>query len=384
MIDIRRKEDCVGCRGCVQACPKDCISFDEDAEGFRYPKVDLALCIQCGLCERVCPVIHRYPPRLPEKVYAAKNRDSSVQSRSSSGGVFAALAAEVISEGGVVFGARFDSRFEAVHDFAETFEGIERFIGSKYLQSRMGDCYSAARKFLKEGRRVMFSGTPCQIAGLARFLRKDYGSQLIKVDIACHAVPSPKVWRDYLSHIAGDNEVRSVSFRDKRDGWSDYGLSIDGGKAGGETRRLFFEPHSENLYMRGFLSDIFIRPSCFECPAKRGRSSADITLGDFWGLSRNYPLLYARGLYSLLLVNSETGMEAIKKAGIEMAEAEYKIAVSDNKGLETSPCRSRYTSRFWSLYKTEGIEAIPAILNAMRPSLPRRAWWWLRTFFKGH
>ncbi|MDE6390452.1 MAG: Coenzyme F420 hydrogenase/dehydrogenase, beta subunit C-terminal domain, partial [Duncaniella sp.] len=150
------------------------------------------------------------------------------------------------------------------------------------------------------------------------------------------------------------------------------------------TRPLFFEPHSENLYMRGFLSDIFIRPSCFECPAKRGRSSADITLGDFWGLSRNYPLLYARGLYSLLLVNSETGMEALKKAGIEMAEAEYKIAVIANKGLETSPCRARYTSRFWSLYKTEGIEAIPAILDAMRPSLPRRAWWWLRAMLTGH
>jgi len=317
-------------------------------------------------------------------VYAAKNVDSAVQVRSSSGGVFSALASDIISDGGVVFGARFDENFEVVHSFAETIEEAEHFIGSKYVQSLMGDCYIMARKFLEAGRRVMFTGTPCQIAGLDRFLRKDYGSLLLKVEVACHAVPSPKVWRDYLRYVAGNNAVSSVSFRDKRDGWRNYGLSVIGGHRGGEPRQILFEPHDENLYMRGFLSNIFIRPSCFECPSKGGRSGADITLADFWGLKRNYPDLYGRGLYSLLLVNTEAGLSALKKTNAELAEAEYSIALKANGGIDNSPRKTRFARRFWHLYDTIGIEAISATLNAMRPSPLRQAWWHLRTLITGH
>lgn len=197
MINIQDKKDCCGCSACASVCPKHCITMSEDSEGFIYPCVDESVCVDCHLCERVCPIINYGNDREPLAVYAAKNPDESIRMQSSSGGVFTLLAERVIDEGGVVFGATFNDRWEVVHDYVETKEELAKFRGSKYVQSKIGDSYQKAKAFLKNNRKVLFSGTPCQIAGLKKYLRKDYDN-LLAVDFICHGVPSPGVFRTYL------------------------------------------------------------------------------------------------------------------------------------------------------------------------------------------
>lgn len=308
MIEIAQKEQCCGCSACVSVCPKHSISFLEDKEGFLYPKVDLETCIDCGLCEKVCPVINQESEREPLAVYAAKNDDESIRLKSSSGGIFTLLAEKVIDEGGVVFGARFNEKWEVIHDYTETKDGLEPFRGSKYVQSSIGESYKQAETFLKAGRKVMFTGTPCQIAGLKKFLRKNY-ENLLTVDVVCHGVPSPLVWRKYLQEeIArqGDTGKKSVSaspkdapvltgvnFRDKSVGWTKYSfvLSFFKASAAGEQNTVLSSVFTDNDYMRAFLSNLSLRPSCFNCPAKAGKSGSDITIGDFWGIENVLPEL---------------------------------------------------------------------------------------------
>ena len=251
MIQIKDKSACCGCAACVQICPKQCISLKEDKEGFLYPTVNRNLCIECGKCETVCPKLHSFEAHEPLKVFAAQHFDESARAASSSGGIFTLLADAVINEGGVVFGARFDSDWSAIHDFTETHEGLQAFRGSKYLQSRIRNTYQQAEKFLKSGRQVLFTGTPCQIAGLKKYLRTDYDN-LLAVDFVCHGVPSPLVWKKYLEEtIACQCEKKSVllhsnplisergsiahihkrkidtiSFRNKDLGWKKYSFAL--------------------------------------------------------------------------------------------------------------------------------------------------------------
>lgn len=234
MINIKDKADCCGCNSCIQVCPRHCIATKTDKEGFAYPVVESFRCIDCGLCERVCPILNQNVTRVPVKTYAAKNPNETIRSKSSSGGIFTLLAEIVIVQGGVLFGARFDEDWNVIHDFTETLEGVAAFCGSKYVQSRIGDSYRRVEKFLKAGRKVLFSGTPCQVAGLKRFLRKEYDNLLI-VDFVCHGVPSPKVWQMYLNETIarqGDGKntvlshsksfsyrVKGIDFRSKSTGW---------------------------------------------------------------------------------------------------------------------------------------------------------------------
>lgn len=195
MIEIRDKRDCCGCNACVQKCPRQCIEQFEDAEGFVYPRVDKARCIGCGLCEKVCPVIDQNPESKPLQVLAGWNGNEEIRMQSSSGGVFTLLAEQIIGRGGVVFGARFNENWEVVHGYTESMDGLAAFRGSKYVQSRIGEAFRQAGAFLQQGREVLFTGTPCQIAGLHRFLGKEYGN-LFTIDIVCHGVPSPGVWKN--------------------------------------------------------------------------------------------------------------------------------------------------------------------------------------------
>lgn len=335
MINIISKELCVGCNACAQRCPQSCIVMEEDHEGFLYPKIDLAVCVDCGICEKVCPVIHQAESSKEEPAtYACYNKDEEIRKQSSSGGIFTLLAETVLAKNGVVFGARFDENFDVIHDYTETVEGLKAFRGSKYVQSRVGETYMQTERFLKEGREVLFSGTPCQIAGLKRFLRKEY-SNLLSVDFICHGVPSPKVWRMYKESLLDKVEKNSVSatskpeftdiqFRDKTDGWKKFSFAATI-RIADQNTVLLREPLNKNIFLRGFLKDLYLRPSCHCCPSKSFKSGSDITIADYWGIYRNHKGIDDDRGMSLLLIQ-----QGVKKRLIcELLNKSSVLVLSD-------------------------------------------------------
>lgn len=358
MIEIKDKKDCTGCNACVQRCPSQCIAMTADEEGFSYPTVDAARCIECGLCEKVCPVLQQAAPRLPIAVLAAKNVDSEVQLRSSSGGIFTALAKRVIENGGVVFGAKFDKNWDVVHDYTLSVDGLREFQTSKYVQSRIGSTFLQAEKFLKEGKTVMFTGTPCQLSALRLFLRKDYDN-LIGVDMVCHGVPSPLVWSKYLDHVANAagvsrRDISAVNFRDKRIGWNKFGLVV----YARDNRQLLFEPYFDNLYIKVFLKGLDLRPSCYSCPSKSGKSLSDLTLADFWGIRRSHPDMYDRQGVSLLLVHSAKAARLLGSLAIESCPATYSEALAGNPSIERSVAMPDEAGPMWRSFLSNGIAGL--------------------------
>lgn len=365
MIVLNKKTDCCGCGACMQRCPKHCISMQEDEEGFLYPHVDKSICINCGLCEEVCPIIHQNEPHKPIETFAAKNPDEDIRMKSSSGGIFSMLAEKIINEGGVVFGAKFNEQWEVEHDYTETLEGLSDFRGSKYVQSRIGNCFSQAEGFLKAGRKVLFSGTPCQIAGLNRFLRKEYDN-LLTVDVICHGVPSPKVWRDYLKKIARDGNINYISFRNKSRGWRDGSMKFV------IADKVIIQSIWKNLYSLGFLSDIYLRPNCFVCSAKAGKSRSDITIGDFWGIWNCYPKYDDDKGVSAVLINTEKGKQYYQSLNVADIPCQYDEIVAGNYSLIKSTSYTKFRLAFWKMYKKEGVDSVEKTLKRMEPSIVSR------------
>ncbi len=380
MISIKDKKACCGCGACVQRCPKQCITLHEDSEGFLYPVADASVCINCGLCEKVCPVINQHTAHEPLQTFAAKNSNEAVRAASSSGGVFTMLAESVIKSGGVVFGAAFDQQWKVVHTCATTIGGLQKFRGSKYLQSQTNNTFKEAEAYLKQGRQVLYSGTPCQVAGLKRYLRKGYDN-LLTVDFICHGVPSPGVFRTYLRdeinrHSArqgggkntvllpciplvaesdglggGDVKIQSVSFRDKRKGWKKFGfaLGLSKASAAGEKNSvlLSYSPLNKDLFMRGFLRDLYLRPSCYACPAKELKSGSDITLGDFWGIETLLPELDDDRGISAVTANTEKGRALLQELNAEQTEVAYSEVVKRNPALVHSASEPKGRKAFF-------------------------------------
>ena len=330
-----------------------------DEEGFPYPVVNKEICIDCGLCEKVCPVINQSEPRKPLRVYAAKNKNEGIRIQSSSGGIFTLLAETVINESGVVFGAKFDKDWNVVHDFTETIEGIAAFRGSKYVQSTVGHTYSQAKKFLQAGRKVLFSGTPCQIAGLKKYLRKEYDN-LLTVDIICHGVPSPKVWNIYLEEICskqlktrpdGKNTVASakggeykscietISFRSKVTGWKRFSfiMKLNLPTHDGKKQAYLAETLDKNAYMRAFLTDTILRPSCYNCSTKNGKSHSDITIADFWGINDIDPSFDDDKGCCAIFINTEKGATIYPLELTEYKEKTFDEVIRYNSAYYKSP-----------------------------------------------
>ena len=282
MIDIaldaefEQKQNCCGCIACAAVCPKQCIEMNPDNEGFRYPSVDTEKCIQCGACERVCPIKNQVKEiPVPQKAYLVQHKDESVRLDSSAGGAFTAIAMYVLAKGGVVFGAAYDDDFQVKHTYVEKTEELWKFRNSKYVQSDMGNCFREARRFLRAGRWVCFSGTPCQIEGLGRFLGKPY-EKLVLVDVVCHGIPSPLIWNKYLEyqHVKED-KPDNIRFRDKFYGYKYSTMSlINGGK------NIYHAGSQLDPMLRAFFTDICDRPSCYDCPFKKRYHLSDMTIWD--------------------------------------------------------------------------------------------------------
>ena len=361
MIRILEKTNCCGCAACVQRCPRKCISLFEDEEGFLYPTTDKSICNNCGLCSRVCPVLQQSPPLTPLDVFATKNPDESVRRKSSSGGIFRLLAEKTIDAGGVVFGVKWNENFEAVHSYTETNEDLIEFQGSKYVQSRVGETFQQTENFLKQGRQVLYVGTPCQIAGLKLFLRKDYDN-LLAVDFICHGTPSPGVFRWYMGELLADLfskpkksrrdilpisqipsvgisakgigcRIHSINFRDKVSGWKEYSFTLEYSTLiSGRKRRVSYNKGTQP-FMSGFLQNLYLRPSCYACPAKSGKSNSDLTLGDYWKISSLYPELDDDMGVSSVCCNTTKGRDILSQLGIQLYHTTYEDLCKRNSSI---------------------------------------------------
>ena len=307
---------CTGCSACASACPKGCIQMKADAEGFLYPDVEETSCVNCGKCTKVCPVLsfHAQSAAGFPVAYAAFHQEKEILYRSSSGGVFTALARQVIKEGGTVYGAAFRKDFSVAHMRAEMLDEIAVFRGSKYVQSDCSNVFVSAKQDLEKNRPVLFSGSPCQIAGLRQFLGKDY-EKLLLVDTTCHSVPSPKAWAKFLTDTESqhNSKICSVNFRDKRTGWEKYQMCIQM-----EDGQELLYPANQNLYMKAFIQSLISRKSCANCVFKGPNRAADITLSDFWGVQTAFPEAYQKEGTSLVLVHSRKGQEAFTKVSAQL------------------------------------------------------------------
>lgn len=358
MIKITDKHKCCGCTACVSVCPKKCISLSEDTEGFLYPVVDSVKCIDCGFCELVCPVLHPVNNNSIEPlVYAAINNDESVRLQSSSGGIFTLIAELVLDRGGVVFGACFDQNWNVVHDYTETKEGLARFRGSKYVQSHVGNSFIQVKSFLDSGREVLFSGTPCQVAGLKNYLRKPY-SNLLTVDLVCHGVPSPEVWKKYLQETVSraygikkkkvvnfGDYISDISFRAKDKGWKEYNIKIIF-----RNGMVEMMPFSENPYMNVFLSDLSLRPSCYACPTKLHRAQSDITLADFWGVNEIKPDIDDDKGCGLILINCEEKRDFLYRMNCQLLQQQLERVVEYNPCILSTVNEPANRDFFWAVY----------------------------------
>lgn len=351
---MKSKSECCGCSACEQICPVGCINMKEDEEGFLYPKIDETKCIHCKKCEKVCPI--RYPNKKNKetKTYVAYAKDEEIRKKSSSGGIFSLLAKSVLLQNGVVFGAAFDTQFQVHHIGVTKIEELEKLRGSKYLQSRVEHTFCEAENYLKEGKLVLYSGTACQIEGLQKYLGKSY-ENLLTIDVLCHGVPSPKIWKLYLKQLKTkyDSKIEKVHFRNKKDGWKKYSILIRF-----ENAKKHLISFKKDKFMKMFLSNINLRPSCHNCQFKAIPRSSDITLGDCWGIEDYMPEMDDDGGTSVILVHTVKGEEQLKKIKELMIyrEAELDKAlppVSDSrKSVRTHPNRKKYWNALLKEQKT--------------------------------
>ena len=309
MINIKDPKNCCGCTACASICSHDAISMEPDAMGFLYPKVDVGKCVECGLCEKVCQFNENYDRslNLEEPVaFAARHKDIDEVMKSRSGAAFVAISDYILEQGGVVYGAGYKDHFRVAHKRATTKEERDEFRGSKYVQSDLIGVFRSVKDDLKNGLTVLFSGTPCQTAGLNSFVGKKLRENLVLIDIVCHGVPGPYVWREYLAYLEKKHgaKICRVDFRDKvKFGWKAHNetVTFEGGKMS---------------YTHLFYQHIMFRHSCGVCHYTNLQRPSDITLADFWGWEKTDPTLNTddKG-YSLVLCNTEKGrqlFEAVK------------------------------------------------------------------------
>ena len=354
MIEITNKEHCSGCCACATVCPARCIKMMPDEEGFLYPVVDKERCTDCGLCEKRCPIINKYKSKEKEIIsFASRAKNEKILLGSSSGGIFPLMAQWVLYQGGVVFGAAFSEDFSVEHIYIENEGELNRLQGSKYVQSKIGDAYIMAKVFLEEGRRVLFTGTPCQLGGLYAVLNKEY-ENLITLDIICHGVPSPMVWQSYVNtreSMAGAS-LEAVSFRHKKYGWQNYSLNMRF-----QNKEEYVSSHKEDLYFKAFLNDMSLRPSCHACEFKHKYRRSDITLADFWGIEKVCEGFEHGNGASLVLINSSKGKDLFQSISqeTESESVDFDKAIAFNSAMIKSSPKNPNREEFLRIVREKGI-----------------------------
>jgi coenzyme F420-reducing hydrogenase beta subunit len=328
MLPIPAK--CCGCSACYAVCPKRAITMKPDVEGFLQPVIDETLCVHCGLCEKVCPVLHPGQKRMPLAVYAVKAKDDELRMKSSSGGMFTLLAREILRQGGIVYGAGWEKpAWRVIHKSAENEEELDELRGSKYVQSDMGNTYRQVKAQLDSGRKVLFSGCPCQIAGLKLFLQKPYDN-LLCVDLICHSVASPKVFELYKQSITSKGKLVYFHFRDKKEGWAPFYIRYELDNGSRVSTKFI-----DTFLGKGWALGWFCRQSCFACP-KGFSSRSDLTIADAWGCAE-FAKDFADGMgVSLCFIVTAKGKECWKKVE-NRGECSY-VPVDIQVATQDNPC----------------------------------------------
>lgn len=335
MIPQLPTDSCYGCWACFSICAVSAITMRENMEGFLYPQVDLQKCIKCKKCEMVCPSINNvYPNEQDEqpKAFAGWHKDSNVQLASSSGGIFSALATIILNKNGYVFGAAFDDKWNLHHTSVNNIVDLHVLRGSKYVQSQIGTAYAETRIFLEKGRHVLFSGTPCQIAGLYSFLSEKEYPNLVTCEVICHGVGSPKLFQNHLNEIAATNfKINQINFRYRFPSYNIASLYIRF-----SNRRPYRKMMLQDSFMRLFLNNLILRKCCNTCNYARIPRVADISLGDFWGVEKIFPKkdLNPYGT-SIILLNSSKGHSLINESSmlLNLVKTHYSLAISHNPNI---------------------------------------------------
>lgn len=340
---------CVGCSACASICPKQCIEMEKDPDGFKYPVLmHPANCVECGICESVCPVLSGGIKVNGDSpfAYAAFTKDERTRQDSSSGGIFTEIAKRIIVQNGVVYGAAYDEKFAVYHCCVDKIDDLQKLRGAKYAESNLGSSFAEILDRLKRGQLVLFSGTPCQVAGLKSFVRKDYNN-LICIDFVCHGVPSPMAWDAFIKYRAekdADGKLpQSINLRSKETGWSKYQYSnvfeYEDGKKNSTVS-------SQSLFMKLFVGDYISRPSCSECKFKGYSRVSDITLGDFWGIWDIEPEMDDNKGTSVILVHTPNGEKLWRdiEPKIKSKEVTLEQASQQNQSM-LKPSKANTNSR---------------------------------------
>lgn len=353
------KKDCCSCTACMNICPKQAITIKDDSDGFTFPEINNDLCIECKLCKKVCafqnvPVIESEPIT----TYVAINKNKDIISSSASGGIFGALACLIFEKGGVVFGCAYNEDMEPEHICIDNQSDMKRVQGSKYVQSNINATYTEAKKFLKKDRWVLFTGTPCQIAGLKSYLGKDYDN-LITADIICHGVPSIDFFRGYIKYLEEKlgGRVTNINFRDKSKGWGHVEKVIY--QKNGRISEKLLQPFN-SYYHSYFLKGDILRENCYECKYACSSREGDFTMGDYWGIEKVHPEIDTKSGVSVLIVNSKKGMGLIGELSkfLDLTESTFEQARKKNRQLNSPIAKSDRREVILKIWRDGGHEAI--------------------------
>ena len=384
---LDNSSDCCGCSACAQKCPQHCISMERNTEGFLYPVIDNEQCINCKICQKVCPILIQRKNISPICVFAYQHENEDILMTSSSGGAFYNFANEILNKGGFVTGASFDNDWNLHHKIVDNLKDLERLRRSKYLQSDINNTFQKVKKLLDEDKIVLFTGTPCQIGGLHSFLKMKKYPNLYTIDIICHGVPSQKVFQSYLTEISimqtmniasnplkcifriiknRKKEIVDINFRAKENKclWRLYSLKLCF-KEYKTSPSCVCNDWAHDIFNKGFLDNLYLRQSCHNCHFRNQSSGSDITIGDFWGIEKILSSKDNNKGISAIIVNTQKGKE-LSSAMPRIVESDYNTVQQGNMSLISSPKAHPMRNFFFQNYQKKGM--IFTTLACIQPS----------------
>lgn len=375
MIEVLEHNRCTGCAACYTACSHEAISMQYDDEGFEYPVINKEACIDCGLCQAVCPVL-QYDKRQTLRIanndaqigYAARNKNYEQRLISSSGSIFPPIAEWILENNGIVVGVAYDDQFNVVHRIIDSDDDLRDIQGSKYLQCKADNTtFKRIKDELKTGRLVLYSGMACQVEGLKSFLRKEY-ENLYTIDLICMGIPSPIVWQKYLKAYFKGECIQQINFKEKSIGWNSFCFYVK------TDIREFKERGMENLYLQSMFRSWNMRPSCFQCPFKKEKRISDFTLADCWGANKLVPSIDDNKGLSSVIVHSAKGQRLWQQLSdkIESIEISIDDIAAGNSNLIQNKPQTGNRKQFYDMLERNPRKAFERLCKVNHPGFLRR------------